>query len=48
MDSRQFINKVDVVTYRSHHMLDLVFCDSDLDKIRHLEVEPDFSISPTH
>ena len=25
-----------------------MFCDSELDKIRHLEVEPDFSISPTH
>ena len=48
MDSRQFSNKVNEVTSRSGHMLDLIFCDGDRDVLRNLVVEPDFSVSPYH
>ena len=48
IDLHQFSNIVNQVTSRSNHMLDLVLCDTTLGKVQHLEVEPDFSISPCH
>ena len=48
IDMHHFSNIVNQVTSRSDHMLDLVLCDSTSGKVQHLEVEPDFSISPCH
>ena len=48
IELHQFSNNVNQVTSRLDHMLDLVLCDSTLGKVQHLEVEPDFSISPCH
>lgn len=48
MSAQQLLNKVHEPTSQSGHILDLVFCDSILARIHHLEVEPDFATSPCH
>ena len=48
MKSHHFKNNVNCGTARSGHMLDLVFDNGVLGDILNLEVEPDFSVSPSH
>ena len=48
MDMLQFVNKVNRITSRTGHMLDLVFCNIDHDLVHNLVVDEMCTISPVH
>ena len=48
MDSVNYTNKVMVPTSRSGHILQPIFCDTDICNTKNIQVEPDFSISYYH
>lgn len=48
LESFHYVNKVNAVTSRSGHMLDLVLCDAMDGCVTQLDIEPDFTVSPYH